>query len=191
MSSHPLVTPSRPPPPVDMSTIEQSKENILPLASGRSARQLATLSSQSRSGLGSQLAHEHKLFQAKIDAVALCEETGEWDEGRDGLSRDEVLQLAEDPLEVHHQYAKFALENYTAGASTASKLVPLLEASTRRFLDYAQYRNDARYLRLWSLYASNTEDPEMCYRFLFAKGIGEELAILYEEYAKVLEANGK
>jgi checkpoint serine/threonine-protein kinase len=174
-----------------MTTIEQSKENIQPLASGRSASQLASLSSHSRSGLGSKLAIEHKRFQSQLDAVAVFEETGSWEDGRDGLTTDEVASMAEDPLDVHHQYARFVLGNYPAGASATSKLVPLLEASTRRFLDDERYKNDPRYLRLWNLYAKNMEVPEDCYRFLFAKGIGERLAILYEEYAIVLEQAGR
>lgn len=186
-----LVTPARPTQPIDISTIEQQKENIQPLVSGRSASQLASLSSHSRSGLGSKLAEEHKLYQARLDAVDTFERTGAWEEGKDGLSSDEVSTMAEDPLDIHHQYARFVLGNYPAGASATSKLVPLLEASTRRFVDDERYKNDPRYLRLWNLYAKNMEAPEDCYRFLFAKGIGEKLASLYEEFALVLEQAGR
>lgn len=184
-------TPLRPPVVVDISTIEQQKENIQPLASGRSAAQLASLSSLPRSGLGVKLAAEHKRFQAQIDAIDTYEREGTWQDGRDGLTLEEVASMAEDPLDVHHQYVRFVLSNYPAGASATSKLVPLLEASTRRFLSDGRYTNDPRYLRLWVQYAKNMECPEDCYRFLFAKNIGDRLASLYEEYALVLEANGK
>ncbi|KAI5481322.1 checkpoint serine/threonine-protein kinase [Pseudohyphozyma bogoriensis] len=179
------------PPPVDMSTIEQQKENIVPLPSGRSASLLSSLSSSSHSGLGHKLQLDHKRFQAQIDAVAVYEVDGKWDDGKDGLATADVAQLAEDPLDIHHQYARFILGNYLSGPSATSKLVPVLEASTRKFVRDERYRNDPRYLRMWNQYAKHVECPEDCYRFLMARGIGEKLAVLYEEYASVLEAANK
>lgn len=187
----PLVTPSKPPPPVDISTIEAAKENIVPLHSGRSASQLAALSSSTRSGLGVKLDAEHARFAVQITAVETYEQTGSWEDGKDGLSAEEVQMMAEDPLDINHQYVRFIVANYPAGASAANKLVPVLEATTRKFLGDSRYTNDPRYFRLWAHYAKNMENPEDCYRFLFAKGVGEKLAALYEEYAKVLEAKYK
>ncbi|GAA6059120.1 hypothetical protein JCM10212_003867 [Sporobolomyces blumeae] len=187
------VTPSRPPPPVDISTIEAAKENIVPLHSGRSASQLASVfaPSSTRSGLGVKLEADHARFRTQIDAVEAFEQSGEWPDGKDGLSLDEVSQLAEDPLDISHQYVRFIIANYPAGASAANRLVPVLEETTRKFLHDGRYANDPRYFRLWAHYAKNMENPEDCYRFLFAKGVAEKLAALYEEYAKVLEAAGK
>ncbi|KAL8280139.1 hypothetical protein RQP46_007469 [Phenoliferia psychrophenolica] len=178
--------------PVDMSSIELQKENILPLASGRSAAQLASLSTHSLSGLGSKNSLEHKRFQTQIDAIAAYDAAGGvWEDGRDGLSSDELEQLSADPLDLHVRYARFVLANYPAGNSAQSKLVPILEASTRRFIKDDRYTNDPRYLRLWGLYAKHVEDPADCYCFLFSRGIGERVGLLYEEYAAALEANGK
>ncbi len=178
-------------PVVDMATIEAAKENIVPLNSGRSASQLAALSSSTRSGLGVKLDLEHARFQAQIRAVDEYERNGAWPDGQDGLASEDVALLAEDPLDASHQYVRFIVANYPAGASAANKLVPVLEATTRKFLGYERYSNDPRYFRLWAHYAKNMEDPEDCYRFLFVKGVGEKLAALYEEYAKVLEAKNK
>ncbi|GAA5881764.1 hypothetical protein JCM3774_000868 [Rhodotorula dairenensis] len=180
-----------PTPVVDMATIEAAKENIVPLHSGRSASHLAALSSSTRSGLGVKLDQEHARFQAQIRAVDEYERDGAWPDGKDGLTSDDVALLAEDPLDASHQYVRFIVANYPAGASAANKLVPVLEATTRKFLGDERYSNDPRYFRLWAHYAKNMEDPEDCYRFLFAKGIAEKLAALYEEYAKVLEAKHK
>ena len=182
----PLATPV-----VDMATIEAAKENIVPLNSGRSASQLAALSSSTRSGLGVKLDLEHARFQAQIRAVDEYERNGAWPDGQDGLASEDVALLAEDPLDASHQYVRFVVANYPAVASAANKLVPVLEATTRKFLGDERYSNDPRYFRLWAHYAKNMEDPEDCYRFLFVKGVGEKLAALYEEYAKVLEAKNK
>jgi checkpoint serine/threonine-protein kinase len=183
--------------PVDISTIEAAKENIIPLHSGRSATQLASVfsSSSTRSGLGVKLEAEHVKFRAQISAVEEYEKTGKFSaSGEDEslkLNEGLVVQLAEDPLDISHQYVRFIIANYPAGANAANKLVPVLEETTRRFLGDERYTNDPRYFRLWAHYAKNMESPEECYRFLFAKGIAEKLAALYEEYAKVLEAAGK
>jgi checkpoint serine/threonine-protein kinase len=177
---------------VDIDAIEQQKENIQPLSSGRSALQLTTLSTQSRSGLGEKLTEEHTRFQNALEAVDIYEtNAGVWEDGKFDLSSEAVATMSEDPLDIHHQYARFVLNSYPAGPSSSSRLLPLLESSTRKFLTDERYTNDPRYLRLWNLYAKNMEYPEDCYRFLFAKGIGERLAILYEEYALVLESAGK
>ncbi|GAA5908533.1 uncharacterized protein JCM6883_005576 [Sporobolomyces salmoneus] len=185
--------------PVDISTIEAAKENILPLQSGRSATHLASVlgssTSSTRSGLGVKLELEHQRFRSQISAVETWERTGEWDESlssSSGLKLNEVIQLSEDPLDISHQYVRFIISNYPSGANASNKLVPVLEETTRRFLGDERYTNDPRYFRLWAHYAKNMEQSsEECYRFLFAKGIGEKLAALYEEYAKVLESVGK
>ena len=146
-------------------------------------------STTTRSGLGLKLDLEHSKFQQQIHAVEVYERTGEWTAS--SLDLNQVIQLSEDPLDISHQYVRFIIANYPSGANASNKLVPVLEETTRRFLNDERYTNDPRYFRLWAHYAKNMESPEECYRFLFAKGIGEKLAALYEEYAKVLESNGK
>lgn len=205
---------------VDIATIEAVKENIVPLAQGRSAHQLSTLFSHARTGLESKLEREHQRFARELRAVELYEKNGSWsveddelpatkgklaaptDEENNNtanltasfsepLTPDQVAQLAEDPLDIHHRYVRFIINSYPAGPSSQSRLVPLLEASTRKFARDARYTNDPRYLRLWNLYAKNTDAAEDCYRFLFSRNIGASLAMLYEEYALVLEAAHK
>lgn len=186
--------------PVDIETIEAAKENIVPLHSGRSATQLAsvlgapssatTTTTTTRSGLGVKLEREHERFRARIDAVDKYERTGTTSSSS-LVSSEVVAQLAEDPLDVSHAYVRFIIANYPSGANASNRLVPVLEEATRRFVDDERYTNDPRYFRLWAQYAKHLDRPEECYRFLFARGIADKLAALYEEYAKVLEAAGK
>jgi checkpoint serine/threonine-protein kinase len=178
-------------PVVSMVAIEQEKENIQPTSSGRSASHLVALSTQSRSTLLTTLAAAHTRFLAQLAAVAHYDQHSEWEEGRDGLSSEEVATMAEDPLDPHHQYVRYINANYPAGPSAQNRLIPLLEASTRAFVKDERYRNDPRYLRLWNLYAKMVEGEEDVYRYLWARGVGERLALFYEEYAYVLEAAGK
>lgn len=177
---------------VNIDVIERDKENIQPLPSGRSALHLATLSSQTRSGSSEKLAEDHDRFKTRILALETYEADGQsWEEGKLGLTSDEVAAMSKDPLDIHHQYIRFVVDNYIAGPSSSSQLIPLLESVTRKFLNDERYTNTTKYIRLWNLYAKNMECPEDCYRFLFAKGIGTQSSILYEEYALALEAAGK
>ena len=69
---------------VDLSAIEQQKENIAPLAAGRSAKTLHTLFTQDRKTLNDELKAGHDRFNAEIDQV---EKEG-----------------ADDPLDVYHRW---------------------------------------------------------------------------------------
>lgn len=68
---------------VDLSAIEQQKENIAPLAAGRSAKVLHTLFTQDRKSLNDELKAGHDRFNEEIDQVE-----------KDG---------ADDPLDVYHR----------------------------------------------------------------------------------------
>lgn len=70
---------------VDLDAIEQQKENIQPLASGRSAKALHTLFTSDRKALQDELEKGHERFKREIEAV---EEEG-----------------SDDPLDVYHRYA--------------------------------------------------------------------------------------
>ncbi|KAI9329698.1 Mad3/BUB1 homology region 1-domain-containing protein [Pilaira anomala] len=63
----------------------------------------------------------------------------------------------------------------------------LLHDATSRYKSKKLYRQDPRYLKLWTEYAHWVEKPEEIFILLFQHGIGTELALLYEEYASLLE----
>ena len=102
-----------------------------------------------------------------------------------------------------------AVLNTPATASlTASGLWPLLERATSAFLgvDHEHYSNDPRYLRIWLHYirlqsassdaasASGTGSggsARETFAFLARRGIGERLALYYEEFAAWLESCGR
>ena len=70
-------------------------------------------------------------------------------------------------------------------------ILELLEEATRTLKDYAEFKQDPRYLKLWQMYASYVERPSIIYAFLMANEIGTTLAGLYESYAVVLERDGR
>ncbi|PWY97970.1 hypothetical protein BCV70DRAFT_202461 [Testicularia cyperi] len=154
-------------PIIDFNAIESQKENVQPLAKGRSAHALSnTLNMQHKQRqtlLSTQRAeHEHAVSSAQNDD-------------------------SDDPLEAWTRYVKWCIDNYPSGQTHESGLIPLLERATRQFKDSEQYTNDPRYLRLWILYARNVECARDVYNFLLANEIGTKLASLYEELAVVLE----
>ena len=87
----------------------------------------------------------------------------------------------------------WTLENYPEGNSAESGLMELLEESTRVLKDWRDgvCKTELRYLKLWLLYASFVEKPTVIYRFVLANDICTDVALLYEEYAAVLERDGR
>ncbi|KAN0064928.1 protein kinase [Thecaphora frezii] len=174
----PLKTPHRTPggskidqtsatPIIDISAIECQKENVQPLARGRSAH-----------ALSNTLTMQHKQRQATLNA-----QRQEFED----LVNSSDNRESDDPLEAWTKYVKWCIDNYPSGQTHESGLVPLLERATRNFKDSEQYINDSRYLRLWILYARNVECARDIYNFLLANEIGTKLASLYEELAVVNE----
>ncbi|KAJ4224182.1 protein kinase [Fusarium solani] len=165
---------------IDFNLIEGQKENIQSLPGGRSAKKLAQLYSPSplhklSTPTPSDTRNVHDCIRAEFEA--------------------EVENLAEsdDPLDVFERYVRWTLDAYpSAQATPQSQLHTLLERATKAFIGSAQYKNDPRYLKLWVHYIHFFSDaPRETYMFLSRHGIGESLALFYEEYAAWLEGAGR
>lgn len=165
---------------IDFDVIEGQKENIQSLPGGRSARKLAELYSPSplhklATPTPSDTKNVHDCIRAEYEA--------------------EIQNISEsdDPLDVFDRYVRWTLDAYpTAQATPQSQLHTLLERATKTFITSAQYKNDPRYLRLWIHYIHFFSDaPREAYMFLSRHGIGEGLALFYEEYAAWLEGAGR
>jgi len=156
--------------PTLLSTIEAQKENIMPLAGGRSARALAA----------TILADEYP--ETTNPAHAAAKEAFE-----------EELKTApelDDPLDVYMRYVKWVVETYPSGGGTL--LQALLYRATHNFEDSLHYKNDPRYMKLWVQWIGQYSDaPREVFAFLARKGIGNQLALYYEEFAAFLEVNGR
>lgn len=159
--------------PIDFEIIEGHKENIQALPSGRSANALAKIYSPPLSSLPANdaFAKERAEFEKEL---ALIDE-------------------ADDPLDVYDRYVKWTLDTYpSAQATPASRLLPLLERATKAFQSSSHYKNDSRYLKLWLTYIRLFSDaPRETFVFLARNGIGETLALYYEDFAAWLENAGR
>lgn len=171
---------------IHFDVIESQKENIQSLPGGRSARKLAELYSPP-----SAAAHGDRL----APVLTPTPNPGDTKTLHDTIRADfeaEVAVAAEsdDPLDVYDRYVRWTLDAYpSAQATPQSQLHVLLERATKAFVGVAQYRNDPRYLRLWLHYIHFFSDaPRETYLYLSRHGIGENLALFYEEYAAWLEA---
>jgi checkpoint serine/threonine-protein kinase len=166
---------------VDFEVIENQKENIQALPSGRSAKALAQLYTPPlTSGTGQvgtppelQDAHsaERQEFEKELQAI------------------DE----SDDPLDIYDRYVKWTLDTYPSAQNTRqSQLCPLLERATQAFQSSAHYKNDPRYLKLWLQYIRLFSDaPRETFAYLSRHGIGHGLALFYEEFAAWLETAGR
>ncbi|KAL7271844.1 protein kinase [Rhizina undulata] len=162
-------------PTTSFDEIEGHKENIQPLASGRSARALAArLSPLSSSGNPTALRGEHAVKQAEFE--------------KELQSASEL----DDPLEVWVRYVNWTIETFPSGHSAESGLIRLLERATKEFVHEPNYKNDPRYLKLWVHYAQHFSDaPRETFAYLARHDIGQRLALFYEEYAALLETMGR
>jgi hypothetical protein len=158
---------------VDCDVLEAAKENIQPLDSGRRVTSLSTI-----------LQRPLALRETKLSAT------------RNRLRMNVEIAFEDsddDPLEAYCRLVYWTVENYPQGHSAESGLLELLEEATRRLKDDRDgiWRSELKYLRLWVLYASFVEKPVIIFKFLLANEIGTGCALLYDEYATVLERNGK
>ena len=153
--------------PIDFAEIEDVKENVQPLRSGRNPKDLA----KQVKGLKAQpLSSTVSLFQAASE---------EWEEKLSTYS-------SEDELEVWDEYIKWAQQHATSD-KLAEKVIGLLQRCTRKFQATEQYKDDPRYLRIWIKYIDTVNDPADIFQFLEANNIGTGLALFYTSWALVLE----
>ena len=158
---------------VDCDVLEAAKENIQPLASGRRVTALSAILKTPHIHREAKLAEARKRHRMNVQ-IALDDED-------------------DDPLEAYCRFVYWTLENYPQGPSADSCLLELLEEATRVLKDERDgvWRSELKYLKLWVLYASYVEKPSMIFKFLLANEIGTGHALLYEEYAGVLERTGR
>ncbi|KAK3497099.1 uncharacterized protein B0T23DRAFT_393392 [Neurospora hispaniola] len=177
---------------VNFDIIESHKENIQALPSGRSARKLAELFSPSHGASSSR--------QALAPQLTPTPNPTEVKSVNDAIRAEYEAELAafnpeeqDDPLDIYDRYVRWTLDAYpSASATPQSQLHLLLERATRAFIGSAQYRNDARYLKMWLHYIRMFSDaPREAFAFLSRHQIGEQLALYYEEFAAYLEGEGR
>lgn len=155
---------------IDIDVLEASKENIQPLKSGRRVTALSAVFSTPYHQRDAQLSSVRAQLRAEVE---------------------EALKTNEDPLSAYATLVYWTIEQYPQGHSAESGILELLEEATRTLKDDQRYKEDLRYLKLWVLYANYIERPTIIYAFLLANNIGTSHAILYEEYAIVLERDGR
>ncbi|KIJ38917.1 hypothetical protein M422DRAFT_258325 [Sphaerobolus stellatus SS14] len=161
---------------VDADVIEAVKENIQPLQKGRRATALSAIFSTPHAQRDTILAR--KKTQFRLQVIQALEDAEEGEE-------------AADPLDVYSRFVAWTLESYPQGQSAESGLLELLEEATRTLKDRAWCKQDPRYLKLWILYAGYVDKPSVIYSYLLANEIGTDFAQLYEEFALVLERDGR
>ncbi|WWC72267.1 uncharacterized protein I206_106229 [Kwoniella pini CBS 10737] len=163
-------------PVTDFALIESQKENIRPLATGRSA---ATLSNVFKEPTAADKVVQdgHERFRKDIEEAERRDKEGE-----------DMVDGIQDVLDVYNKYILFVVQHHP---SSDTHLLPLLETSTRRFVNDARYTQDVRYLKLWVMYARQIERREEIWSFLESRDIGTRHSVFYEEWAGALEGLGR
>ena len=104
-----------------------------------------------------------------------------------------ALNEEDDPLAVYHQFVQWTIKNY-GEADPNSGLVDLLKEATMQFKEDELYKTDLRYLKMWALYARQAKlrsEAIGIYADLVTSDIGTSYSALYEDYAALLEGDGR
>ncbi|KAF2273908.1 uncharacterized protein EI97DRAFT_423203 [Westerdykella ornata] len=166
---------------VDFEIIENQKENIQALPSGRSAKALAQLYTPPLSSGGAK-------------ALSPLQVQDSHNTARQEFEKElQTIDESDDPLDIYDRYVKWTLDTYPSAQNTPqSQLCPLLERATKAFQSSSLYKNDPRYLKLWLHYIRFFSDaPKETFAYLARHNIGEGLALYYEEFAAWLETAGR
>lgn len=86
------------------------------------------------------------------------------------------------------RYVTFTVQH---NPSSPSRIIPVVESASRRFIDDARYSQDMRYLKMWIIYQRHVERREEVWQFLESRDIGTRHAAFYEEWALVMEGLGR
>ncbi|KAF2477929.1 uncharacterized protein BDR25DRAFT_250305 [Lindgomyces ingoldianus] len=166
---------------IDFEIIENQKENIQSLPSGRSAKALAQLYTPPLSS-GTGKSPSPSQTQDLNNGI------------REEYEKElQAIDESDDPLDVYDRYVKWTLDAYPSAQNTPhSQLCSLLERATKAFQTSTHYKNDPRYLKLWLHYIRFFSDaPRETFAYLARHNIGDGLALFYEEFAAWLETSGR
>lgn len=165
---------------IDCDVLEASKENIQPLAAGRRVTALASVLATPHGQRDVRLAATRARLRAQVDAALAAD-----------LDDDDDREEDDEALLAYVHLVNWTVEHYPQGHSAESGILELLEEATRVLKERKGCKDDPRYLRLWVMYARYVDKPEVIYEYLLANDIGSSWATLYEEYAMVLERDGR
>ncbi|KAJ5067900.1 mitotic checkpoint serine/threonine-protein kinase bub1 [Anaeramoeba ignava] len=146
---------------LNFEVIENSKENIQPLKTGRD---LSILSQKLINPTNDQ--EKTQLFETQLKQT----------------------QNGKELLKKWVEYLKWKRQIQPQGGQ---EIINLFERSTRELLKYQEIKNDIRYLKIWLEYADFCEDPTDIFKFLKHNKIGLNHSILYITFAHILESKGK
>lgn len=65
----------------------------------------------------------------------------------------------------------------------------LLHPVLKKFINYPQYQNDSRYIKLWIIYGDSTLKPQDVYNYLLDHHIGTQSSILHVALADIYESH--
>ncbi|KAJ3218798.1 hypothetical protein HDU67_004046 [Dinochytrium kinnereticum] len=162
---------------VAMESFEHAKENIQPLAKGRSAKTLATVygdGSSTSSGKREGAARSAKVQDAEDERIRL----------EKAVSR--VKMDSDDPLDPYHRLLQWYQGHHPSGHPEYFKI---LEKAARGFRKDPRYKNDLRYVRIWLDVAAKNNAPDEVFKYLALNEIGQMAAVFYEEQAAFMETS--
>ncbi|KAJ6636322.1 Mitotic checkpoint serine/threonine-protein kinase BUB1 beta, partial [Pseudolycoriella hygida] len=140
--------------------IQNSKENIQPLATGRNAERLETA----------------------LDAETNLESREEIERQRKALENAIKNYEGDDPLESWLEYIHFIEQTFPKSGKEA-KLDEILKKCLVKFEKKAQYDQDPRFVRIFTKFIDSKKDPTRYYEKMYNSGKGSRVSEFYIAWA--------
>ncbi|KAI8824022.1 uncharacterized protein EV422DRAFT_493068 [Fimicolochytrium jonesii] len=163
-----------------MDDLEHHKENIRPVKTGRSAAALSKLygasglsSSSQTGGVTNDESGTSPLSASQLESQRLTL--------ADTLTSS--IQAGHATFNQYHTYLKFLQQYYPAGHPD---FYDVLQESVRVFKHSPEYKNDPRYLWMWTEVANQAKDAVEVFKYLSVNEIGTGLSTFYEAYASLM-----
>ncbi|KAK6171390.1 hypothetical protein SNE40_019589 [Patella caerulea] len=145
---------------------ELSKENVLPLKSGRDCSTLNAVLQPHNTDQQSKLKAEKHDFELELRTYA-----------------------GDDPLDVWDRYIRW-IEKTFPSRGVGGNFATIVQRCLQQFNDDKRYTNDHRFIVWWIKFANLCDEPLEIFNFMFDKGLGVELSCFYEAWACCLEQAG-
>lgn len=139
---------------------------------------LNTLTSEEKKRLSDRL--------RRVPLINIREEISQEQAIIQGTDTFEEQVATNDPLYVYIRCITWLNEMFP-GESGEYVLLTVLQSAVNEFKGQSRYKQDSRYLNLWIEYSKCVDDPGKIFDFLIENGIGDRLALFYEEHASYLE----
>jgi len=165
---------------------ELSKENVLPLRTGRQLKRLNEAVARDSLTCDSALREERHAFEAELRACSLSSDDN-YDSSKPSSSSTSHRHRL---LDIWHRYVLWTEQNFPSGKELGEILQRSLQAFPESSGEMAAVADETDYVDLWLKLIDTREEPGDLFQYMYSKKIGRLVGLFYEQWAWHLEDMG-